>query len=298
MFGQTLYSPSCSSGDCPFHAEPVHLETLETNVMGLANMLSAVDKVDYSPQRPCVVVVVTLDKCYENREVYTTYREEEALGGSDIYSAGKGTAEIVAASWSRSFFTPRNDCRPSVLLATCRAGNVIGIGDWSKDRIMVDVIQAMNKGEPIPVQNPLPVRPWQHVLEPLSGYINIGAVLGTHPERWREFCSAWNFGPGSESEHMVAALSDAIVRHWGGSSWKTTPDANAVHEAHFLKFAIEKARHCLGWKPVWGFERTVEETMRWYRAVYTSGCNPMITSQPTQEQIEAYMVDAGALSIP
>jgi len=274
----------------------IPLETLATNVMGTAHVLNAVDRAGYGPERPCGVVVITSDKCYENRETYTAYREDEPMGGHDVYSASKGMAELLVASWRRSFHTGAGGA-PSVRLASCRAGNVIGGGDWSADRIMVDAMNALMAGQPIPVRNPLSVRPWQHVLEPLSGYLQVGAALmaeGNGPD-----CrTSWNFGPGRESERTVAELCDALVAVWGGGTWTHSPDQEAVHEARFLKLAIDKAWHFLGWQPVWDFKTTIEQTVSWYKLAHESGFDTVALRGKTHDQITGYARDAAVKGVP
>lgn len=274
----------------------IPLETLATNVMGTAHVLRAVNLAGYGPEHPCGVVVITSDKCYENRETYTAYREEEPMGGHDIYSASKGMAELLVASWRRSFYTDTANA-PSVRLASCRAGNVVGGGDWSADRIMVDAVNALMKGESIQVRNPLSVRPWQHVLEPLSGYLQVGAALMDESAS-SDYRTSWNFGPGHESERTVAELCDAIVAVWGNGTWSHTPDSEAVHEARFLKLAIDKAWHFLRWKPVWDFKTTIEETVSWYKLGYESRFDPGKMREKTQTQIVKYTQDALDRGLP
>jgi CDP-glucose 4,6-dehydratase len=293
------------SPDVVFHmaAQPlvrlsyeIPLETLDTNLMGTAYVLRAIDRAGYGPERPCGVVVITSDKCYENCETYTAYREDEAMGGHDVYSASKGMAELLVASWRRSFYTDGPEA-PAVRLASCRAGNVIGGGDWSADRIMVDAINALMAGEPIPVRNPLSVRPWQHVLEPLSGYLQVGAALLSEDTAFNAR-TAWNFGPGRESERTVAQLCDAIVAAWGGGAWTHTPDAEAVHEARFLKLAIDKVWHYLGWQPVWDFKNTIGQTVSWYKLAHESGFETAKMRDKTREQILEYSAAAAATGLP
>lgn len=272
------------------------LETIDTNVMGTAHVLNAIDHAGYGPERPCGVVVITSDKCYENRETYAAYREDEPMGGHDIYSSSKGMAELLVASWRRSFHTNAKDA-PAVRLASCRAGNVIGGGDWSPDRIMVDAIHALVNGEAIPVRNPLSVRPWQHVLEPLSGYLQIGAALMADDET-PDICSAWNFGPGRESERTVAELCDAVVAAWGQGTWTHSLDTEAVHEARFLKLAIDKAWHFLNWQPVWDFQATITETVSWYKLAYQCGFATAKMREKTREQVTQYARKASAKGLP
>ena len=273
------------------------LETVETNVLGTANLLEAVRQAGYSGAHPCTVIVVTSDKCYENRETYYAYREEDRMGGHDIYSMSKGAVELLVSSWRNSFFPAAAVDRHGVSLATARAGNVIGGGDWSQDRIVADCVRSLVKGEAIAVRNPRAVRPWQHVLEPLSGYLHLGAALGAAAGRNPDLLSAWNFGPGPESERTVGELAETLVREWGSGEWKHTPEDGAAHEAHYLKLAVDKARHLLGWKPVWSFERAVRETVRWYRKSEECGHQSEAMRELCREQIGSYSGDARRLGV-
>lgn len=237
--------------------------TLETNVMGTAHVLEAVR----AAGRPCAAVMVTSDKCYENREQLDGYREDEPMGGHDVYSMSKGAAELVIASWRRSFFPPEALARHGVGVASGRAGNVIGGGDQAADRIIPDCVRALTRGAAIPVRNPGAVRPWQHVLEPLGGYLLLGArLLGVGTDAPGRFCEGFNFGPQTEATRPVRDVVRALIDAWGGGSWDDRSDPAAVHEAKLLRLSIEKARARLGWAPRWDFERTIAETARWYRA--------------------------------
>ncbi len=263
------------------YAEPV--ATFATNVMGTINLLEALRSLG----RPCVVIVVTTDKCYLNREWLYGYRESDSLGGYDPYSASKAAAEIATASWRSSFLH-----EGGVKVATARAGNVVGGGDWALDRIVPDSIRALRRGQPIPVRNPLATRPWQHVLEPLSGYLWLAALLAKSDvaagsEDSLE--SAFNFGPESEGNKNVGALVERILHYWPGQ-WIDRSDGGSPHEARFLQLAIDKATRLLGWRPTWSFDRTVAETVNWYRTV-EGGTEPR---DQTVEQIMAYTSDAAA----
>jgi len=235
----------------------IPVETFATNVMGTAHVLDAVRVAG----RPCTVVCITTDKCYENREWLHAYREEDAMGGHDPYSASKGAAELVIASYRQSFFPPSSGIR----LASARAGNVIGGGDWALDRIVPDCIRALRRGEAIPVRNKIATRPWQHVLEPLGGYLHLAASLATEaPHRSHgHLASAFNFGPNLTSNRTVAELVQELIRHTGGS-WTDASDPAAVHEASKLNLTTDKAFHLLGWQPVWDFEQTLRATAEWY----------------------------------
>lgn len=235
--------------------------TFETNVMGTVRVMEALRTLS----TPCRAVMITTDKCYENREWLHAYREEDAMGGYDPYSASKGCAELAIAAYRRSFFE-----RGPVRLASARAGNVIGGGDWAADRIVPDCIRAVREGAPVPVRNKTATRPWQHVLEPLSGYLVLGAALD-HPEWWgREdasaFCSGFNFGPSLASNRTVAELVDELLRCLGRGTWVDRSEPNAPHEASKLNLATDKAFHLLGWSPAWDFGEALKRTADWYAA--------------------------------
>lgn len=236
------------------------LATLDTNVMGTANLLEGIR----AEGLRCAVVIVTSDKCYENREWVYGYREEDAVGGHDVYSMSKGAAELVTQSWRRSFFPPARLAEHGVAVASARAGNVIGGGDWAADRIVPDAIRSLSAKRPIPVRNPAAIRPWQHVLEPLGGYLLLGArLLGADPA---PFCGAWNFGPAAENTRPVSELATILVRAWGSGEWISTRQENAPHEAGVLRLSVDKAFAHLGWSPRWGLRESVERTVAWYAA--------------------------------
>lgn len=241
------------------YEQPV--ETYATNVMGTINVLEAVRLT----ARPCVVVAITTDKCYENKEWVHSYREEDPMGGYDPYSSSKGAAELVINAYRCSYFSVPGS---QVRLASARAGNVIGGGDWAIDRIVPDCIRALQKGEGIPVRNKVATRPWQHVLEPLSGYLWLAACLAhpeLRPEAYRSHLpSAFNFGPALASNRTVAELVQEVLKHWPGQ-WVDRSDPKARHEATLLNLATDKAHHFLAWAPVWPFTDTILETMEWYR---------------------------------
>jgi CDP-glucose 4,6-dehydratase len=258
------------------YAEP-HA-TLEINVMGTANLLEAIRE----SKCRAAVVIATSDKCYENREWPYAYRENDPLGGHDVYSMSKAGAELVASSWRRSFFDPRKLAEHGVSIATARAGNVIGGGDWAENRIVPDAIRALAKSEPIVVRNPASVRPWQHVLEPLGGYLRLAArLLGDDGER---HCTAYNFGPAVDGACTVSELADRIVAAWGSGTWVDKRDPNAPHEAGLLRLAIDRAAVELAWKPRWSVEEAIRHTVAWYRAFYQGGD----VTKVALEQIEAY----------
>lgn len=225
------------------------------------------------------IVCITTDKVYENNEKGRPFRETDPFGGHDPYSASKGACEIVISSYRRSFFGTPNS---PVWVASARAGNVIGGGDWAKDRIVPDAMRALAKGATIPVRNSASTRPWQHVLEPLGGYLALGAALAKR-ERFDEVCGGFNFGPDPKANRTVKELVEEMLK-WRKGTWVDKSDPNAVHEAGLLNLDIRKARRVLGWKPRWGFEETVKNTVQWYAAV-ADGCNPLAI---TREQIAAY----------
>lgn len=234
------------------YQQPV--ETIATNVMGTLHVLDALRSL---PQPPESIVVVTSDKCYENMGWHHGYREVDPMGGHDPYSASKGACEILVSSWRRSFSasgTPR--------LATARGGNVIGGGDWSADRIVPDCIRSLGAGIPIDLRNPQATRPWQHVLDCLSGYLWLGARIADAPNH-EALCNGMNFGPMLASVKTVRTLVEEVLRHWPGA-WLDKSDRNAPHEAKLLQLAIEKAAALLGWLPVWDFATTVKHTVDWY----------------------------------
>lgn len=238
------------------------LGTLETNVLGTANVLEAIRRLG----RPCMTVIVTTDKCYENRSV--PHSETDCLGGHDLYSASKASAEIVTSAYSRSF---------QMQVATARAGNVIGGGDWADDRIVPDCIRALERGEVIRVRNPEYVRPWQHVLEPLSGYLALAQ---------RGVSGSWNFGPDDADVRTVRDLADQVVRNWGNGEWASEAKAQP-HEAPVLRLNTDKARRELGWRPRWGFEEAVARTVAWYKVAHEGASREQLRAF-TMEQIEAY----------
>jgi CDP-glucose 4,6-dehydratase len=271
------------------YSQPV--ETYATNVMGTVNVLEAV-RLAADPAHPCVVVAITTDKCYENKEWVHSYREEDPMGGYDPYSSSKGAAELVIASYRRSYFSSPDS---PVKLASARAGNVIGGGDWALDRIVPDCIRALSRGEIISVRNKIATRPWQHVLEPLSGYLWLGACL--YSSQLSAFSSrlpsAFNFGPALASNRTVADLVQEILKHWPGQ-WADQSDPKAVHEAQLLNLATDKAHHFLGWSPAWTFAETIAQTVRWYR----DASSPAALFQSlTAGQIAAYTTAAKSVGV-
>ncbi|MCX5926731.1 MAG: CDP-glucose 4,6-dehydratase [Cyanobium sp. LacPavin_0920_WC12_MAG_63_22] len=241
------------------------LGTWSTNVQGSLNVLEAIRPLSH----PCSVVMITTDKVYANREWDYGYRENDRLGGHDPYSASKAGAEIAIASWRSSFVGAAAHQTPHLSIATARAGNVIGGGDWAEDRIVPDAARALAAGQPIPVRRPGATRPWQHVLEPLGGYLLLAERLtqaagqpGANP-----FADAFNFGPHLESNRPVRDLINEALLHWPGA-WDDLSDPDSPHEAGRLHLQIDKAHHQLGWQPRWDFATTIARTLGWYRSVH------------------------------
>lgn len=262
------------------YAQPV--ETYATNVMGTVNLLEAVRLVGAA----CAVVVVTTDKCYENTGRKHDYREEDPLGGHDPYSSSKGATELVVSAYRRSYFSAPDS---PVRLASARAGNVIGGGDWAADRIVPDCIRSLQRGQAVPVRNPHATRPWQHVLEPLSGYLWLAARLRSAAA----LAGAFNFGPTPEASRPVATLVDEVLKHWPGR-WEDRSEPGAVHEAALLGLAIDKAERLLGWKPVWDFTATVARTVEWYRLATADAA---VAAPHARRQIAGYETAARKLNL-
>jgi CDP-glucose 4,6-dehydratase len=237
------------------------VETYETNVLGTIHLLEAARVL----KQPCAVLCITSDKCYENKEWVYGYREEDPLGGYDPYSSSKAAAEIAIAAWRRSFFKDH-----PVKVSSARAGNVIGGGDWAADRLVPDCVRALQNRQAIAVRNPHATRPWQHVLEPLSGYLWLVAAMAkpslvrVEPDR---LCGAFNFGPGHDANRCVSELVEEILKHWPGR-WEDHSDPKAVHEANLLQLTTDKVAALLGWSPAWSFADAVRETIGWYRAAH------------------------------
>jgi CDP-glucose 4,6-dehydratase len=248
------------------------VETYSTNVMGTVNLFEAV--------RQCksvrAVVSVTSDKCYENMEWEWGYRENEPLGGHDPYSSSKAAAELVTSAYRSSYLKNNH-----VAVASARAGNVIGGGDWAKDRLVPDVIKAYINGKPAKIRNPEAIRPWQHVLEPLSGYLTLAENLYLSPE---EFSGAWNFGPNDIDAKPVRWVVNQLAEAWGIDPAWQDDELPQLHEAHYLKLDISKARLQLGWEPKWTLGKALELTGQWYRG-YSDGIDP---KKMSIDQIEHY----------
>ncbi len=237
-------------------------ETWDVNVMGTIHVLNAIRNCSDTK----IGVMITSDKCYENREQREGYKEEDAMGGYDPYSSSKGAAEIAISSWRRSFMNPKQYTQHGKAIASARAGNVIGGGDWAKDRIIPDCIRALEAGNPIEVRNPVAVRPWQHVLEPLGGYLLLGYKLGQDPIQYAE---GWNFGPVDASVVPVWDVAEMVTQNYGSGERKDVSKPGEHHEATLLALDITKAQKELGWEPRLSVEESIQLTVDWYKR-YTS----------------------------
>ena len=251
-------------------------ETYDINIGGTVNVLECCRLTDSAR----VIINVTSDKCYENKEWIWGYRENDPMGGYDPYSSSKGCSELITAAYRNSFFNPNDFEKHGKSLSSVRAGNVIGGGDWQKDRIIPDCIRALENDKPIEIRNPRATRPWQHVLEPLSGYLLLASKVYKEPQK---FCGAWNYGSNQDSIITVGEIADMIVAKWGGGSWIDKSDKSEPHEANLLGLDISKARSYLKWSPAWDTAKTIEKTVEWYREY--SRVNPY---QICKSQIKAY----------
>jgi CDP-glucose 4,6-dehydratase len=236
----------------------VPAETFDVNVTGTANLLEAVARLD----GPCTVIVITTDKVYENKETDILYRENDRLGGYDPYSASKACAELVVSSFRRSFFQPDKVATHGKAIASARAGNVIGGGDWSRDRILPDIVRSLLQGQPVNVRNPASVRPWQHVLEPIGGYLQLADRLRRDP---LHFGAAFNFGPHPADHLPVKVLVETAIAAWGEGSWHDCSSPSAPHEAGLLKLDISKAERELDWTPKLTAREAIQWSLQWYR---------------------------------
>jgi len=254
----------------PSYEDPA--TTFSTNVTGSVNLLDAVRNCESVRS----LVYITSDKCYENVEWIWGYRENDQLGGRDPYSASKAAAEIVFSSYERSFFEKRS----SLGAATTRAGNVIGGGDWAIDRIIPDCIRAIEAGEPIRLRNPGATRPWQHVLEPLAGYLLLSARLYEDPKRWN---GSWNFGPSTQEVRTVLDVAEIIIKRMGRGRIEIVKSPALLHEARLLQLNCDKAQQLLGWYPRWNSGQTLEATAVWYKTVLNGGNAEEITRTQLHE---------------
>lgn len=271
--------------DIVFHlaAQPLVLEsyenpveTFETNINGTINVLEAIR----ATSSVKLGIMITTDKVYENKEWLWPYREDEKLGGYDPYSASKGAAEIIISSYRNSFFNPLNYDQHGKSIASVRAGNVIGGGDWAENRIVPDCIKAIENNTPIEVRSENSVRPWQHVLEPLGGYLLLGSKLMKQP---KEYAEAWNFGPEAENIINVGKLVSMLVKKYGAGSWNSSVSPNSLHEAKLLALDINKVKYRLGWRPVLNLEQTIEFTVKWYSEYKNRNVRELC-----EQQIEEY----------
>jgi CDP-glucose 4,6-dehydratase len=259
------------------YLEPV--ETYSTNVMGVVNLLEAV----HHTKSVKAVVNVTTDKCYENREWAWGYRENEAMGGFDPYSSSKGCAELVTAAYRNSYFHPEKYQNHGVAIATGRAGNVIGGGDWAEDRLIPDIMRAIASGQSVRIRNPHSIRPWQHVLEPLSGYLMLAQKLY---EEGPGFAEAWNFGPNDDDAKPVDWILDNLTKTWGeGASWKLD-GGDHPHEAHYLKLDCSKAKSRLRWQPRWSLATAIDQICVWHKAQLAGADMRQLTLMQIQMYVE------------
>lgn len=278
--------------DFVFHlaAQPLVLDSYEdpagtfaTNVTGSINLLEALRAAGSAAS----VVMVTTDKVYRNLETGHAFAENDPLGGHDPYSASKAAMEIAVASWRDSFFA-----RGSARIASARAGNVIGGGDWAANRLVPDLVRTFERGEAARLRNPGSLRPWQHVLEPLAGYLWLGTLLGGG--QGLSYAEAWNFGPEPEDIRTVGDLASALLERWDQPGWSDGTIAEAPHEAGLLRLAIGKARERLGWHPVWDFGATVARTADWYSAVLA---NPESARGACLADLDVYCAEAAAMDL-
>jgi len=233
-------------------------ETFEVNAIGTAFLLDAVRKL----KNKCVVILITTDKVYENREWHYPYRENDRLGGVDPYSASKACTELVVDSYRNSYFNLATISEHKKSIATARAGNVIGGGDWSKDRIIPDIIRSISLSKPIELRNPKSIRPWQHVLDPINGYLTLGVKMFENPNLYN---TSWNFGPYPNDTITVFELANRAIEIWGHGDVIKTKDLKHPHEASLLKLDISKTMSQLGWKPIWDSYFAIEKTISWYK---------------------------------
>jgi CDP-glucose 4,6-dehydratase len=261
------------------------IETYETNVIGTLKVFEVCRKHNVR-----TIVNITSDKAYENKEWIWGYRENDQMGGYDPYSSSKGCADILANSYRNSYFNPKEYQKThNTLLASCRAGNVIGGGDWAKDRLITDIMVSVSLGKKVSIRNPKATRPWQHVLEPLSGYLHIGQKL---LEEKIEFAEAWNFGPSDEGSITVEEVVKNVKKHWDKIDYEVNNDPHQFHEANLLKLDCSKAHTLLKWKDVWDSETTFEKTVKWYKAYYENDKEVL-----TANDLESYVLDAKSKNI-
>jgi len=255
----------------------IPVNTFDTNIMGTVHVLEAMRMLT----KPCAGVMITTDKVYENMEWEFHYKENDRLGGFDPYSSSKAGAEIAIASYQKAFFNPKYINEHKKSLASARGGNVIGGGDWADNRIIPDLVRALQKNDPLHVRNPKAIRPWQHVLELLYGYLVLGYKLHQDPENIQ---GAYNFGPDKGDEMTVDELVNTAIRVWGRGEFEHRPDKENLHEAGILRLEIEKSKNILNWHPHWRSDTAVEKTMNWYKEVF-DGASAL---EVCKKQIEEY----------
>lgn len=259
--------------------------TFETNIIGSINIVETCRKLKFVK----AIINVTSDKCYKNKENYEGYKEEDSMGGDDPYSASKGAIEIVTQSYRKSFFAlNRFGIDHSTLLANVRAGNVVGGGDWAEDRLIPDLVRGVDRNEKTIIRNPNAIRPWQHVLEPLSGYLQLGQKL---LEGKKDFSDNWNFGPEEDGSLSVKKIAESMKKQWDNIQYEIVEDKNNFHEANVLNLNSDKARTTLKWQSVWDTKTAVEKTTNWYKSYYLK--KVILTEKDLQE----YISDAKKLNI-
>jgi len=261
------------------------IETYSSNVMGTVHLLEVLRQCE----QPCVVVNVTSDKCYENQEWAWGYRENDPLGGHDPYSNSKACAELVTSAFCDSYFGPDDSGRIRIAVASARAGNVIGGGDWTRDQLIPDLMRSFMDDNPCLIRSPSAIRPWQFVMEPLRGYLMLAERLAESPSRFR---AAWNFGPAEADVKPVSWIADGLVQSWGGTaSWRHDTGRHP-REAHYLKLDVSKAKDELGWQPVLPLSKALDWIVEWYRTFQTDGDLPRLT----RTQIEQYEELVGSIA--
>lgn len=238
------------------YAEPA--ATVQSNVVGTSCVLNCVRMLN----QPCAVVIVTSDKCYENPENSSARSEQDPMGGSDLYSASKGAAELIVAAYRKSYFRADEVGRHGVQIATVRAGNIIGGGDWSKDRLIPDIVSALSKGEPVLIRRPAAVRPWQHICDVLCGYLILVSRMVESPKPL--WCSAWNFGPSTAEHLTVLQIVEAVIEAWGSGSYLLSDRAESFIEADQLRLSADKALNHLNWKNRWSTKEAIGRTVNWH----------------------------------
>lgn len=275
------------------YKDPV--ETFSSNVTGTINVLEALRQLERTRTK-CNVIIVTSDKCYRNLERNHPYSESDPLGGHDPYSCSKAMAELAIESYRSSYFLPGTS---GIRIASARAGNVIGGGDWAEDRILPDCIRSLQRNAPITIRNPNACRPWQHVLEPLYGYLRLGVMLKNADTQTdlKLLCSAFNFGPAPDSNRTVDSLVDEVLLNWNGFK-EYIQQGVAPHEATLLHLSTEKAESILNWKPIWGFETTIHNTVSWYKRVLSSECASDVTNEQLGEFESAIVTSSSQSPLP